>query len=133
VSEAPTYPSTESSARPRNGLGTAALVTGPMALAMVLSFTLFPLGGLVALAACILGAFAVERAQRGAATNRTHAVAGLICGGLALVLAIVFTVRTGTWVFEHQGDLTQLGTCMNTAADDAAVVDCMSDFLEQVE
>jgi hypothetical protein len=123
----------DSRVRPRNGLGTAALVTGPIAVTMVLSFTLFPLGGLVALVATGLGVVAVQRANRGEASNRNHAVAGLVCGVVAVVLAVVFTIRTGTFVFEHQDSMMGTVTCVEGATDDTALVACLRELIDEVE
>jgi hypothetical protein len=56
---------------PRNGMGTAALVLG------ILSFLC---GWILGLLAIIFGAIGIARANRGEATNKGMAVAGLILG-----------------------------------------------------
>jgi len=72
------------SARPRNGLGVAALVLGVASLVAAFSFVLFPLGLLGGLVAVILGVIALSRRITGGATNPGQAWAGTICGILAL-------------------------------------------------
>ena len=53
------------SARPRNGLGVAALVLGVASLVAAVSFVLFPLGLLGGLVALILGVIALSRGSTG--------------------------------------------------------------------
>ena len=64
-------PSAPTSMVPRNGMGTAALVLG------ILSFLC---GWILGLLAIIFGAIGIARANRGEATNKGMAVAGLILG-----------------------------------------------------
>jgi hypothetical protein len=71
---------TPSLARPRNGLGVAALVVGVASLVAALSFILFPVGLLGGLAAVVLGGIAAIRGKAKGATNPGQAVAGIICG-----------------------------------------------------
>src|ERR1700722_4273019 len=68
----------------RNGVGTAALVLG--ILAIVLSWTV--LGGIVlGVLAVIFGIVGRGRANRGEATNRGSATAGIVTGVIGVVLA----------------------------------------------
>ncbi|WP_157930788.1 DUF4190 domain-containing protein [Glycomyces xiaoerkulensis] len=64
----------------RNGLGTAGLVCGIVAVALslvpVLNVFTWPLGVL----AIVFGAIGWSRANRGQATNRTIAITGLVLG-----------------------------------------------------
>jgi hypothetical protein len=63
---------TPSLARPRNGLGVAALVVGVGSLVAALSFILFPVGLLGGLAAVVLGGIAAIRGKaKGATKPRT--------------------------------------------------------------
>src|SRR6476646_3509391 len=83
------------SARPANGLRVAALVLGVASLVAAVSFVLFPLALPGGLLAAILGAIAVSRGRTSGATNHGQAIAGIVCGLLALVVAVVFSVRFG--------------------------------------
>lgn len=67
----------------RNGMGTAALVLGIVGL--LLSIVL--IGALPAILAIIFGAIGRARARRGEATNGGAALAGIITGVLAIVVA----------------------------------------------
>src|SRR4029453_13316289 len=81
-----------SAARPRrNGMGTAALVIGAVALGLAVLILFAPLGVLLGLVALILGIVGLVRANRGQADNRGQAVAGLATGALALVIGLFFT------------------------------------------
>ncbi len=79
----------------RNGLGTAALVLG--ILAVIFSF--IPLVGVIAWPLGIIGlvlAFVgISRANRGHATNRGVAIGGLATSGVALVICFLWLVGIG--------------------------------------
>ena len=76
-------------ARPRNGLGTAALVCGIIAIPLDLTFY----GGVVlGILAIVFGGVGLGRAKRGEATNRGQAQAGLILGIVALALLVLLIV-----------------------------------------
>ncbi|HEX8928034.1 MAG TPA: hypothetical protein VGA45_03890, partial [Actinomycetota bacterium] len=62
---------------PRNGAGVAALATGAVALALVATVLLFPVGGVLGMLAMLLGAVGIGRVARWRAFNRGQAVAGL--------------------------------------------------------
>jgi hypothetical protein len=120
------------SARPRNGLGVAALVLGVASLVAALSFVLFPLGLLGGLVAVILGAIALSRGRTSGATNTGQAWAGTICGVLALVTGIVFAVRVGTFVEHNSGAFTSFDNCIAKAGNRAAVSACIQHFANSV-
>src|SRR5947207_10412757 len=103
---APT-PST-ASLRPRNGLGVAALVIGVASLVAAVSFTLFPLALLAGVVGVVLAVIALSRRATSGATNTGQASAGLICSFLALLIAVVFAVRVGTWVARNTDVFTRL-------------------------
>lgn len=67
----------------RNGLGTAALVLGLVALPLCLLIG-------PAVLAIVFGVMGMRRAQRGEATNRGMALAGTILGGVSLALGAAF-------------------------------------------
>lgn len=119
---APPYP--EPVAAPRNGLGTAALVVGIVAL--VTSFTV--VGGIVlGVVALVLGVIGRGRAKRGEATNRGMATAGVVLGLVGIVLSAALVVG-GVSLFHHFGGQT-LVKCLNTAGhDQAKVAQCQQQF-----
>jgi membrane-bound ClpP family serine protease len=126
----PLLPTT--SLRPRNGLGVAALVIGVASLVAVISFVLFPLalvGGLVGL---ILGIIALARVNNGGATNTGQAIAGVVCSVLALVIAIVWTVRVGTWAASNSDVFARFDNCIAQAANRADVSTCIARFANDV-
>jgi uncharacterized membrane protein HdeD (DUF308 family) len=105
--------------RRRNGMGVAALVIGVVALVLALLVLFFPIAAILGIVAIILGLIGMGRASRGEADNRGQAIAGLVTGLLALVIAIVFTVSIGTFFVQHQNDFRRFGNCM-VGADNAA-------------
>lgn len=72
--------------QPSNGLGVTALILGIAAIPLVCCFYIgVPLG----IVAVVLGWLGKQKAERGEATNRGQAMAGLICGAVAVVLGIL--------------------------------------------
>jgi len=120
------------SARPRNGLGVAALVLGVASLVAAFSFVLFPLGLLGGLVAVILGVIALSRRITGGATNPGQAWAGTICGILALVIGIVFSVRVGTFVEHNTGSFTSFDNCIAKASNRSEVANCIARFANSI-
>lgn len=74
---------------PRNGMGTAALVLG--IIAVVLSVTVWG-GVILGILAIIFGSVGMGRARRGEATNRGSAMAGLILGIVAIALLVLLVI-----------------------------------------
>lgn len=83
--------------QPRNGLGLAGMVLG--ILSIVLCFLNW-IDVIVAILAIVFSAIGRSRVKKGAATNKGQATAGLICGVIGAVLAIVITV----WAFGKAKD-----------------------------
>ena len=106
------------SAGRRNGIGVAALVTGVVALVLAVLVLFFPIAAVLGVVAVILGIVGISRASRGDADNKGQAIAGLVTGLLAVILAVVFTVSIGSFFAQHQNDLRKFGNCM-LGADDA--------------
>jgi hypothetical protein len=84
-------------------------------IAMILGIAAFPLlcctiiGLPVSIAAVVLGWLGLQKAKTGAATNRGQALAGLICGAVAAVIAlglIIYSVAAGSWNFSTYNDFT---------------------------
>jgi membrane-bound ClpP family serine protease len=117
----------------RNGIGVAALVFGVVALVLVILLLFSPLGALLGLVAVLLGIIGLVRANRGEADNRGQAVAGLVTGGLALLLGIFFTISVGTWFATHVNDFRRFGDCMDGAVGAAAREQCARDLSRGLE
>ena len=118
---APGYPAAPSR---RNGMGTAALVIGVVALTLVLLLLFSPLGAFLGLLAVLFGILGLLRANRGEADNRGQAVAGLVTGAVALLFGILFTISVGTWFATHVNDFQRFGNCMDNAVGAAAHEQC---------
>ena len=108
----------------RNGMGTAALVIGVVALVLAALLLFAPLGGLLGLLAVLFGIVGILRANRGVADNRGQAVAGLVTGALALLIGIVLTVSIGTFFATHVTDFDRFGRCMDNASSTQARRTC---------
>jgi hypothetical protein len=125
-------PVTPSPARPRNGLGVGALVLGVGSLVAAISFVLFPLALPGGLAAIVFGLIAIIRADKRGATNSGQAAAGLICGILALAIAVVFAVRVGTLVENNTTVFTAFDKCIAQASNRGQVATCISRFANDI-
>lgn len=89
---------TESAHRPKNGLGTAALVIAVIAWAV--DSTAIPLGNgwpifggaIVGVVAVVVGSAALSRVRRGEARGSRFAIAGIVLGCAALIAGIALGV-----------------------------------------
>lgn len=121
-------------ARPRrNGMGTTALVLGVVALTLVLLLLFSPLGAFLGLLAVLFGILGLMRANRGEADNRGQAVAGLVTGGIALLVGVFLTISIGTWFATHVNDFNQFGRCMENAVGSAAREECARQLSRELE
>jgi membrane-bound ClpP family serine protease len=120
-------------ARRRNGMGTTALVLGVVALTLVVLLLFSPLGAFLGLLAVLFGILGIIRANRGEADNRGQAVAGLVTGGLALLVGVVFTLSFGTWFATHVNDFNEFGRCMDGAVGAAAREECARQLGRELE
>lgn len=119
--------------RRRNGMGTAALVLGVVALVLVLLLIFSPLGAFLGLLAVLFGILGIMRANRGEADNRGQAVAGLVTGGIALLVGVFFTLSFGTWFATHVNDFNDFGRCMDNAVGAAAREECADQLGRELE
>lgn len=114
---------------PRNGLGITALVLAIAAL--VFCWSVF--GGIIlGICAVIIGFVGRGRAKRGEATNGGVAIAGIVLGFLAIVVALVF-IPIWVSVFDDVGG-TDYVDCVTKAGNDPdAVQRCADQFRQRVE
>lgn len=75
--------------QPSNGLGIASMVLGIVSIPFCFCFGI---GGLAGVVAVILGFLGKQKSDRGEATNRGMALAGIITGFVGLGLAIIYWV-----------------------------------------
>ncbi|MFF3330058.1 DUF4190 domain-containing protein [Streptomyces sp. NPDC002888] len=72
--------------QPSNGLGTTGLVLGIIGVVCSVTFFLWFFGVILGILAIIFGAIGRGKANRGEATNKGAATAGLVCGIVATVI-----------------------------------------------
>ena len=117
----------------RNGMGTAALVVGVVALVLAVLLIFFPIAFVLGILAVIFGAVGLKRAQRGEASNKGHAIAGLVCGALAFLLAVSIGVRLGTFINDHSGDFREFWTCITSAPTESEQQGCGEALARQLD
>jgi hypothetical protein len=88
-------------AQPNNGMGTTGMVLGIIGVVCSLTFFLWFFGVILGILGIIFGAIGRGRANRGEATNKGAATAGLVCGIIATVVLpllgiLVFASIMGT-------------------------------------
>jgi hypothetical protein len=120
-------------ARRRNGMGTAALVLGVVALVLVLLLLFSPIGAFLGLLAVLFGILGIMRANRGEADNRGQAVAGLVTGAVALLVGVFFTISIGVWFSTHVNDFNRFGQCIDDAAGPDAREECARQLAGELE
>ena len=114
---------------PNNGLGTAALVVGIIALLTAVLLIGLPLGIL----AVIFGIIGLKRVNRGEATNRGASIAGIVLGALAVVLAGALIAAGAAFFIENEDEIENFGDCLDQAEDEAARQACGEEFEQDVE
>jgi multisubunit Na+/H+ antiporter MnhB subunit len=93
----------------------------------------FPIAALLGIIAIILGIIGMGRARRGEADNRGQALAGLVTGVVALLVAIFFTVSIGAYFGQHQNDFRTFGNCMMGADTEQQRRDCVDRLGNRLE
>jgi len=114
---------------PRNGMGTAALILGIVAIPGILTVVLGILLGLLAL---IFGIIGRKRYARREATNGGAAMAGAILGGFALVISIILVAVGATFFAKHKTDIEKLRDCINSAQTQQQRSVCEQQFQNDV-
>ena len=69
----------------------------------------------------VLGVIAVTRGRAAGAAKSGPAIAGIVCGVLALVIGIVFAVRFGTFIANNTSVFTTFDNCIARAGNRSAV------------
>jgi Na+/melibiose symporter-like transporter len=121
----PAAPVYATNAGPRNGLGTAGLVLG--ILAVLLCWTVVG-GVLLGILAIVFGAVGRNRAKRAEATNGGAALAGIILGAAGLILAIVLIAVGATFYNHHKQDFKNLNACLQQANSQQERTNCNNQF-----
>jgi hypothetical protein len=114
---------------PKNGLGIAALVVAIIGL--VLCWTVAG-GVILGFAAIILGFVARGRVKRGQATNGGVAIAGIVLGVLAILVALVF-IPIWYGMFNEVGGSDYVDCVSKAEQDGAAIQKCADQFRDRVE
>ncbi|WP_112134427.1 DUF4190 domain-containing protein [Glycomyces dulcitolivorans] len=104
---------------PSNGMGLTALILGISGLAVSWIPVLGCLGLIAGIIAIVFGALGIGKANRGAATNRSSAVAGLATGIAAVIVGLVAAVAFGSFDVPESSD-TEAGQDERAAAEDEA-------------
>jgi membrane-bound ClpP family serine protease len=121
-------------ARPRrNGMGTAALILGILALVLVVLILFAPLGAFLGLLAVIFGIVGMVRAGRGEADNRGQAITGLVTGAVALVIGLILAISIGTFFAANVNEFRRFGRCMQNASGQAERDACARQLSNDLE
>lgn len=114
-------------ARPRNGFGIAALVLGLFAL--VLSWTV--IGGIVfGILAVIFGLLGRARVKKGESTSGGLALAGVVLGVVAALIAIGL-IAIGVYVLHSPAGQGYRQCLQRASGDPAKIQQCASEFGRQ--
>jgi phosphate/sulfate permease len=113
--------------KPRNGLGTAALILGILAILTIITIFGGPILGIIAI---ILGFIGRGRAKRGEATNGGMAMAGIVLGAIAIIASIGLAIA-GYSLFKDEFE--NLTDCLDSAENQEDREQCAEDFKEEVE
>ena len=114
----------------RNGLGTAALVTGILAVIPGTCTIIF--GVVLGVVAVILGFLARGRVARGEADNGGTALGGILLGGLAILASAAF-ILMGLTVFKQAGFSEYINCISSANGDQAQTEQCTADFKQRME
>ena len=110
----------------RNGLGTAALVCGLLALPG--AFLVVP-GVILGVLAIVLGLQGRARARRGEATNAGQALSGIVLGSVAVLFLVAVVAFGALFYGQNRTQINELQACLRTAgADTSAQADCRTQF-----
>lgn len=114
--------------KPRNGLGTAALVLGILGLLTSILF----FGGLLGLIAIVLGIVALGRVRRREATNRGASIAGIVLGVLSLIIPAILLIAGFSIYSANKTEFQQLQDCLQSANGQQEQQACQTEFNNSV-
>jgi hypothetical protein len=123
----PNYPPAH--AAPKNGLGIAALVLAVIGLLAVATVIAPIILGVVAV---VIGFLGYGRAKRGAANNGGVAIAGIVLGGLAIVVGLAFIAIWATVWHDVHGD-DYIDCTQNAGSDHTLQQRCADEFRRSVQ
>ncbi len=107
------------------GMAVASLVLGILGLVLAI----FLLGGFLGLVAVILGVVALGKIKRGEADGRGMAIAGIVTGGLAMLLAASLLAVGAAFFARNAEEFSNLADCVAAADNDQAELDaCEAEF-----
>lgn len=130
--------------KPRNGMGTAALIVGILAILSCWIPVLGLIGLVLGIVAIILGAIGRGRAKRMEANNGGVAMAGLVLGVLSVLVSIVVSVLIfvlgfsflqaggGQSLQQLQQCITQAQNAGGPAGVQQAIQQCQAQFEQQL-
>lgn len=118
-------------AAPKNGMGTAALVLGILAIVLCWS----AIGGIILGAlAIIFGIIGIRRVGQRIATNKGAAIAGLVTGIVGLIIAVIFTIAYGSILSIFGGSINDYTHCVQQANNDQSkIAQCQQQFQNQIQ
>jgi hypothetical protein len=118
-------------ARLRNGLGVAAFVIGVASLVAGDLLHLVPARLVGRAGRPDHGVVAFTRGRYREATNSGQAIAGVVCGVLALTTAVSLSVRAGTWAAHNANVFAKFDNCIAHAGNQSDVSICITRFANQ--
>ncbi len=111
-----------------NGMAVASLVLGILGLVLAVVVV----GGVLGLVAVILGAVALGKIKRGEAGGRGMAIAGIVTGGLAMLLAGLLLAAGAVFFARNAEEFSNLADCVAAADNDQAEIDaCQEEFVNR--
>ncbi len=113
-------------ASPKNGMGTAALVLG--IIAIILAVFVFPLGILLGVIAAVLGYLGRKKAARREATNGGQATAGLVLGLVAVLVGGLIAAFVGNFIADNSDEIGNLSDCLADAGTESERAACQEEF-----
>jgi hypothetical protein len=114
---------------PRNGLGIAALVIAIIGL--VFCWTVAG-GVILGVVAVIIGFVARGRVTRGEASNGGVAIAGIVLGFLAIIVALIF-IPIWIGVFDEVGGSSYVDCLSKAGSDNQAIQKCADQFRDRIQ